>query len=257
MAFRVIQLDGAFQPVGELPRIRSIDISRDVTGDAPLIESASIEFDSESPVFAGGWYRIDWHGFGVRSLGVFYFEAKDRELDKGVWTIKADGSSVLAIPNSVQMVNGDYVLAGSDGPSAVRELLRGIPSGVNVTGAQAVPQTLVFDSKDTRLSAAWKILDSIGWCIQLDGDGGVNLLPYPTEAAVEINAGSAGGVLPGISESEGKVTYEREYNQARPFDLARIDLPRNGISGALRILAQDLSIGKGVTVKERIGVLER
>lgn len=257
MAFRVIELDEGFNPVGELGRVLSIDISRDGTGDAPLLESATIEFDQDGPDWGGGWYAIEWTGNGRTPLGVFYFEAKERELDYGVWTVKADGYSVLYPASQSQMLAGDYVLAGSDAPGAVVSLLGGVGIAATATGAHSLPQTLVFEAKDTRLSAAWKILDLIGWCMRIEGDGSVIVMPYPTEPALEVSAYDSAGVQPGISEDARGVTYTREYTEARPFDLVRIDLPRNGVSGMPRILTQDLNIGNGVTIKERAGVMER
>ena len=87
------ELDGQLRPVAILRGVRSLTVERSVSSDSSLVQSATIEVDSES--WAGGWVAIEASDPAVGDLGAFLFEVSSSKLADGMRTVSADGRSVL------------------------------------------------------------------------------------------------------------------------------------------------------------------
>lgn len=255
MAYRLLELDENLKPVGELPNVRSISIQRDASGDETLIESASIEFDTDEYGWDGGWYRIDYTDDSRIMLGVFYFELTSQTYDHGTITVSADGYSVLKPAQDNYVLTGSFVAAGSSVGDAVKELLSDCLN-VDIQGIALLNKTVVFDGDTSKLKAAWAVLDAAGWCMQLTGDGIIEVKPYPTDIYV-IDADAYSEIEPSISFHDD-VSYSRKYTEeVYPFDLVRISIPQHGIDGTYRVKSQDIDAGAALKISETIGELDR
>lgn len=112
------------------------------------------------------------------------------------------GRSVLAPAAQRIFVDGEYAPKGVDGAAYVSNLLRKCtPAPVVVHGSFTLDDYVVFDLGSTYLSGIWDILDSAGWCMQIQGDGTIDILPKPTEPALVLDSAGAGLLMPSISVS--------------------------------------------------------
>ena len=255
MAYHLLELDENLKPIGELANVRSISIQRDASGDETLIESASIEFDTDEYGWEGGWYRIDYTDDSRIMLGVFYFELTSQTYNHDVITVKADGYSVLKPAQDNYVITGNFAAAGSSVGDTVRELLSDCIN-VDIQGMALLSKTVVYDDDTSKLKAAWAVLDAAKWCMQLSGDGVIEVKPYPTDIYV-IDADAYSEIEPSISFDDD-VTYSRKYTEeVYPFDLVRISIPKHGIDGTYRVLSQDIDTGAALKISETIGTLDR
>lgn len=93
--------------------------------------------------------------------------------------------SVLKPAEDVYLPRGWYAPAGADGATMVKEMLNVCPAPVVVAdGSPAIEDNIIAEDQETRLTMADKILQAINWRMRIDGDGTVNIEPYPIEAAV-------------------------------------------------------------------------
>lgn len=252
----VRQLDENLNPVGVLGNVRSIKIDRCATDSVPLLESCSIEFDIDKG-FTAGWYRIERIG-SVRSLrGCFRLELDSTSVDYGVITATAKGYSVLKPAAEVYLPNGSYISAGTDGAAYVSRLLCVCPCETSIAAGNATTQSsIVFGDDTSYLEAAWEVLDALGWCLRISGNGAVAIMPRPSTVQKTIAANDS-GTIPGLSVGD-KISYTCEYAEnVRPFDLVAIEMPRYGVDGTYSVLSQSESSDVSDTVSETLGELER
>lgn len=258
MSFHLIRLDDNLRPVGEVPRLASLDVSRDATDDVPLLESCSVEVDADTVTDLTGWHRIEWRDGSLSLLGTFRLELASTTWEQGHATAKLDGHSVLKPADEATMPTGSFARAGIDGAAYVAGLLACCPGRVVTHGTAQVPTNVVFDDGASNLEAAWAVLDAMGWRIRLEGDGTVHLEPLPTEVALDISQYSAHGVQDGIDVDGDEVSYTREYlGTVYPGDLVRLSVPQAGIDVTRRVTSQDLGCGEGCTVDETLAEWER
>lgn len=258
MTFHLVKLDSKLNPTEEVPRLVSVDVSRDVTDDVPLLESCSVEVDCDTVTDLAGWARIEWRDGSLYQLGTFRLELSSTTWEQGHATAKLKGYSVLKPADEVTLTAGSFARAGIDGVAYVRELLSVCPSRIVAQGSAQVPQNVVHDDDATYLEAAWDVLDAMGWRIRLDGDGTINLEPLPTEPALEISQYSAHGVQDGIDIDGEEVSYTREFlGTVFPGDIVRLSVPQAGIDVTKRVTSQDLECGEGCTVEETLDEWER
>ena len=174
---------------------------RDSTGsDAPLMQSGELNVTGYVPV---GYYRVEMLGSDgmLVDVATLLFEPDGREYSHRVWGGSIAGRSVLAPAADLMMEPGSYAPKGVDGASWVARLLREcVPAPVSVAGSCCLSDHVVFDLGDSRLDAAWKVLEAIGYCMQISGDGTVTVREIPSTPKASVNERS-GLLLPSIGQS--------------------------------------------------------
>ena len=307
--------------------IRSISVQRDCTDEVPLLETGSMEIDDPAD-FGWKWVRIylvtEQDGVEKHPISTMLFESSSSHTEKGSRTVTVSGRSVLQPAADRILERGSFAAAGEDGAAhAGRLISECTPAPVNVEGSFSLSNDLVFDLGATHLEAAWQLLDAADWCIQIDGDGTVNIRKKPDSPDLELSRTSAGLLMPGLDDEysiidipnrfyvfddddsavaentnpdsdagfpkrgrwveafedsptlvdgesleayaqrrlseESKVTrtysYTREFwPGVFPYSMVRATLERNGLSGDLRVLRQDIKCGHGITVSEESGM---
>ena len=183
-----------------LANASSISIERDASGE--LLESGSFEVDGGD--FEEGYYRIVMTATqgAVRErvdVATLLCSTSTGEVNRRNNRMEIVGESVLKPASDMLLLKGEYVWKGTDGAQAAAQLLaRAIQAPISVTGSFTLDDTFVFDLGTTILGAAWAILDAGGFCIQLEGNGTVNILPLPSEPTLILDNAGARLLQPGI-----------------------------------------------------------
>lgn len=87
--------------------------------------------------------------------------------------------SVLKPADDVILPRGYYASAGADGGEVIRSLLSVSPAPIEIAdGAPALSATIVAEDNETRLSMANRVVEAIGWRLDITGDGTIRLMPY-------------------------------------------------------------------------------
>ena len=189
-------------PVGLLDGVDSVTVQRSTNdGSSPLLESGSMEVSGE---IEEGYYRIEMRpsvGEAVK-VATLLFAPDGRKWSHHAWGGKASGRSVLA-PAAERMCRpGLPAPMGADGADwCARRLREVIKAPVVVEGGFTLGEFMVFESGDSILDAVWQVLDSVGWCMQIAGDGTVTLRELPTEPDLVIGAENLGLLMPEFEAS--------------------------------------------------------
>ena len=189
-------------PVDVLEGVRSATVQKSVNdGSAPLLESGKMEVTGG---FEEGYYRIEM----LPSVGemvkvaTLLFCPDGRKWSHRAWSGKASGRSVLAPASERMCKPNDYAPTGVDGAQWCADRLRAdIAAPVRVEGSFRLGDYVNFQTSDSHLDSIWKVLDSVGWCMQISGDGTVTIRELPTEPALVINAASLGMLMPEFDAS--------------------------------------------------------
>lgn len=211
--WRVMQVDvGTWADTDELPGVVSVGVSRDGMDSVPLLETGTMTLDVPiGTTFEDGWYRIEMlaiqyendEGRDVERIPIstLLFQSTSDIINRKNKTISLNGYSVLKPAFDRKLLAGTYAPKGSGiGEYCSRLLSECIPAPIEVDENEAyLSDDVVFDIGMSYLEAVWLVLDNSGWCMQLDGDGTVNILPKPTEVALDINRVNAKLLSPEIS----------------------------------------------------------
>lgn len=313
---------------GSLDGVLEVSVDRDCSDDVPLLETGSMRLDLGSSDFECQWCRVymtvEESGRERVPMATLLFEKVSSHAEKGVYLVEARGRSVLQPAADRKVPRGSYAPAGCDGAAYVGGLISECtPAPVSVEGSFTIVDDLVFDIGISYLEAAWKVLNAAGWCMQVDGRGGITVREKPTVPSLELSGANAGLLIPGVDDdfsivdvpnryyavddsevavasnedeaSEAsypnrgrwvdyvdtspvpvngeslemyaarklieastitrRFSYTREYwPGVFPFSIVRASLKDNGIEGDLRVISQQLSCGRGVTVSEVSGM---
>lgn len=90
-----------------------------------------------------------------------------------------DCYSVLKPADDIMLPRGYFVLAGTDAGDALTKLLDVIPAPLEI--APNTPQlttSIVAEDDESYLSMANKVIESIGWNVDIQGDGTIVIEPY-------------------------------------------------------------------------------
>ena len=189
---------------GRVPGVTSVSVDRDGGGDAPLIETGSMEVDGEFGQ-TERWCRISMvaeQGGRVREdVATLLFCATKAKASHGSTTSTADGWSVLKPCADVSMPRGAFAPKGCDGAAWAADLLsRHTPAPVTAEGSFTLDEHYVFDLGATVLEAAWQVVRAGGFRIQIHGDGTVHVVPLPTEPALDLDLAHAALLVPGVED---------------------------------------------------------
>ena len=259
--WRVERVDPTtWEACGTLDGVEDVEVERDGTDEAPLLETASITVTSAAAdEFAPGWHRITMEAVqGLTSelvdIATIWLEQGDGEYDRGYRKDKLDGRSALHQASDTAVGDGQYAPKGADGPEFAATLLRGcIDAPVYGDGSSRLEGHVVFDLEASVLQAAWSVLHACGYTMQLDGRGEVHVVPIPTEPSLSIDRAGACIVLPKVTFDSGELTYTREWApDVYPSSVVRGAVPERGLDGDYRVLSQKLTCKRGVTVQETV-----
>jgi hypothetical protein len=249
--------DFEIQSIIESDRLTNIidaSIERDATDETSLLESASINLETNS--FNKGWYAIDVLDNGIRTrLGVFYFTVSSTELNEnGFIVYELDGVSVLYNASIDYVTTGFSVVKGNDGVPVIESLLSDCDTKKNIDPF-SISETQTFDDSTTKLAACWSILRNAGMCIQLTNDGEINIMKIPTSPIKQVTKNGY-NLTGSISISDDEVSYQCDLS-GRPYDAVFVNLPDFNITEKTFLIAsQSISLGVSLisdeTVKEKV-----
>lgn len=95
--------------------------------------------------------------------------------------------SILKVAQDVLLPRGYYIPKGTNGATAIKDLLRILPSPVEITGtAPTVSTAIIAEDGENRLSMTDKVLTAIGWRMILHGDGHVEITPQPDDIKADL-----------------------------------------------------------------------
>ena len=157
------------------------------------MESADIEI-TEDP--AEEWVRIYLNatqGYDGAKEALFtgLLQTPTTEWEGTRKTHKANCYSVLKPANDVLLPRGWYAPAGASGARLAAELLGiGAAPAEYADASPTLASTLIAESKETNLSMARKILDTIGWRIRITGGGVIQILPAASERSAVLDPDS-------------------------------------------------------------------
>lgn len=187
-----------WNPMGYVDGVKSVSIRRSTGKDAPLMESADME---TLGVIEEGYYRVEARSStGVMTPVVtMLFNPESLPWSGGRWGGRNSGRSVLAPASERRFAPGDYAPMGVDGAAWVAHVLRDdISAPVEADGSFVLGDDVVFDSGDSHLDGAWKVLDSVGWCLRISGRGEVTVTERQKVATLRVSE-SSGILMPGLT----------------------------------------------------------
>ena len=195
--------------------IDSITVTRDATGDAPLMESGTVTVTNAA--IPRGWYRIAMvatqDGATERvDVATLELVRNGGKTDHGVPTDSVTARSVLYPASTLELSPSQYAPAGSDGAAYAAALLRlNCVAPVEVVGGGfPLADNVVPSEGESALSVAWRVVDAGGHVIRITGDGTIRVMPRPTAPAITLDGASASLLLPSVDYGD---TYDGVPNR--------------------------------------------
>lgn len=189
--WRVMRVDPAtWAGKEELGGFLSASVDRDAL--SMLVESGSAEFDGR-PSEGEFWGRIEMlaeQGGLVerRAVATMLMSPAGSSASVGGARAQYECRSVLAPAADRVLLAGDYAPAGCDGAAYAASLIaKCTPAPVLVEGSFTLTGHMVFAKGTTHIEAAWMLLDSAGWCIQISGEGAIVVKPMPVDPALVLD----------------------------------------------------------------------
>lgn len=192
--------------------VTSASVERTDEGDAPELESSSIEIDQGvGEDFSERILRLvmiaDQNGALERvDVCTQLYASTSGSTSMGNHVRSLTGRSVLhtAATATTALIYGPYVPAGSDGAQEAAKMLEaaGVYS-VSVTGSFIMDEPYVFEQSETVLTSAWAILKAGGFRIRVDGRGRVEVMPVAVSSdspALTLSGDLMRLVLPGVDD---------------------------------------------------------
>lgn len=217
----------------------SISVTKDGSGEAPRIESGSMELMGD---FKRGYYRIAMESAqdGVQwreDIATLLFEASDGTQDRSAMSYKVQGQSVLYPAYTQLITSGEYAPDGTDGAQyAARLLRRCVKAPVHVDGGFTLQRPIVHDFGARVLDAAWQVLTAGGYVIQIHGNGEIHILPRPQAPALVLDEAGAALLTPGIKHGVSTSEIPNRYIAEDELERAVIvnDDPTSDVSTVSR-----------------------
>ena len=202
--WRVYRVDPETWADGERAEgIDSITVTKDATGDAPLMESGTVTVTNAD--LPRGYYRVAMVAMqdgAVERVDVATLELVRGKgtVDHGVPTDTVTARSVLYPASTLELSPSRYAPAGSDGAEYAAALLRlNCVAPVEVVGAGfPLAGNVVPEEGESALSVAWRVCEAGGHVIRITGNGTIRVMPRPTAPAVTLDGTSASLLLPSV-----------------------------------------------------------
>lgn len=185
--------------------VRSASINRECTGKAPLLESGSITLDAPiGEAFTERYLRIvmtaNQDGQAERvDVATLLCSSGSGTIDYGADEQDLAGYSVLYPASTRLLTRGTYAPAGTDGVAWAASMLgEACQAPVTTMGSFTLEDAVVFDIGTSYLECVWMVLDAGGYCMQIEGNGTINILPLPTQPALLLDGTGARLITTGI-----------------------------------------------------------
>lgn len=188
-----------------VPNVNSISMKRDCTDECPLLESATLKFESDSEDLDPGWYRVEVlfeQNATLSRLPIMTMlcESADGDRDKSYISLNVDGLSVLQPASERHLLAGTYVPKGVNGAEHAAKYLRECcQAPIEVEGSFTLDDHLVLDADCSYIKAAWTILDAADWCMQIKGDGTIVIREKPVDPVLSLDNAHASILRPATS----------------------------------------------------------
>lgn len=265
--FRVERVDPAtWETCGQVDGVSGIEVDRDGTDDAPMLETASMTLAGDpSEPFEDGWLRITMDAAQDGSsesvpVATLWFSSPRGRYDRGRRDDELKGSSALwQASGDAKIGDGAWAPKGADGARwCADRLSERIDAPVSVDGGGfEVAESIVFDLGASVLAAVWAVLSAGGWTIRIDGRGEVHVCSRPSSESLVLDGAGSCLLLPGTDYGDGALTYSREWcPDVQPFSLVRAALPAYGLDGLFEVRSQRLVCGRGILVEESVEAVE-
>lgn len=245
--WRVMYVDpNTWADLYKIEGIDSVKIARDCSEETPLLESAQFtvtqDIDEDFPY---GWYRIEMIATQAGSselvaLGTFLVDRTSENFDHNSKLVSLSGHSVLYPATKMFFEDGSYVPRGMQGPVWCKKRLdETLPYGIRIEvkgESFTLNDYLVYSANDNYLKVIWAMLDTSGWCIQLDGWGNIYILEIPDHPTFSLDHYRARIIQPGITRERDlsdipnvfKVVTEDEVVEVEnndPPDISEVSIP--------------------------------
>lgn len=264
--FRVFRVDpSTWEPCGSVRGVRDIEVDRDGTDEAPMLETATMKVSGNpAEPFEDGWLRIVMDAVQNGSsesvpIATLWFSAPRGKYDKGFRNDELSGKSVLVqASGDAKIGDGAWAPKGADGARwCADRLAERIDAPVHIDGAGfEIAESIVFDLGASVLKAVWTVLSTAGWVIAIDGRGEVHVRKKPSAVALVLDESGSCALIPGTDYGDGTRTYSREWRpDVGPFSLVRASAPTYGLDGLYEVQTQRLSCSKGILVEESVKVV--
>ena len=265
--WRIVRLDDTWAPVGALRGVDSASVNRTRGG---LLEEAALSVSmplGQEP--EPGWHRIEMTATqGASSelvqVATLWLEPDGSTIARGAgqWTLTGQSAVAPAQWPGSELPDGSYARKNSDGAAEVVRLIsRRTPAPVMAMGSFPLRDAVVYDLSSTELDAAWQVLEAGGWCMQVDGDGTVHVMPMPTEPVRRINLAALGATMTYETDDSGVRrrcwSYAREWWPGiHPYSLLEAVTAPGEPARLMRVDTQALTLGRGIVVQETAVELE-
>lgn len=193
--------EDTWTPGGEVDGIDSVTVSRSTNDSAPLLESADMDYTGE---LEEGYMRVEeqMSDGTSRPIATMLFSPDDSTWSHGTWSGTATGYSVLLPASERRFSPGEYAPKGVDVAAWCASILRSdIDAPVVSEGHVALGEHAVFDLGTTHLDGVWKVLDSVGWCLQIGCDGTVNIRELPSSPSFVADRSAESLLMPKVDRS--------------------------------------------------------
>lgn len=219
--WRLMEVDpGTWTDSERLYGVSSAQVERDGSGDAPELESASVEIDAPvAEEFRERYLRLVMIAEQGNStervdLCTMLFSSASGKCDMGVRTHSLTGRSVLfpAATAKTWIAYGPYVPKGADGAEEVASMLAAcISAPVTVEGSFTLEDAYVFDRDESVLASAWAVLRAGNYGMRVNGRGEVEVGPIRTVPALVLDSSLARLLMPGISHEIDMSSVPNRY----------------------------------------------
>lgn len=110
--------------------------------------------------------------------------------------------SLLKVAQDVMLDRGWYAPVDINGGQMIKELLSCIGAPIYISDdAPNLSQAIIAESRENKLSMAWKILSAMNWRMKLDGNGGIHIEPPATEYSIIFDSINNDVVEPSLTVS--------------------------------------------------------
>lgn len=191
----------------EMRGLLSAQVERD--SDSDLLESGSARFDSmvsEDEFYGRLYILMEQSGEVERHpVATLLFSPGPTNGSIGFSEVEYTGRSVLSPAEDKVMLTGSYAPSGIDAAAYAASLIAACtPAPVSVEGSFALAQNYVFAQGTTYMEAARTLLECAGWCIRIDGNGSIAIMPKPVEPKLSLDWAHASLLGPEVS-GDGKL----------------------------------------------------